>query len=59
MYPTPEEAFIVRKKFKQQEMQRLADKYRGILDERVIYKLEHFDYDENGSIVTPNLIKEI
>lgn len=59
LYDTPEEAFIVRKRFKQIEMKKLADKYRGVLDERVIHKLEHFDYNEDGLTTTSDLIKEI
>lgn len=58
-YETPEEAFEVRKKFKQNEMKRLAKKYQGVLDERVIHKLENFDYNEDGVTTTPDLVKEI
>ena len=56
---TPEEAFEVRKKFKQNEMKKLAKKYQGVLDERVIHKLENFDYNEDGVTITPDLVKEI
>lgn len=56
---TPEEAFEVRKKFKQNEMKKLAKKYQGVLDERVIHKLENFDYNEDGITITPDLVKEI
>ena len=58
-YETQEEAFLVRKKFKQNEMKRLAKKYQGVLDERVIHKLENFDYNEDGVTTTPDLVKEI
>lgn len=57
-YKTQEEAFIVRKVVKQKEMKKLADKYRGVLDERVIHKLDNFDYNESGVIITPDLNKE-
>ena len=59
MYQTPEEAFEVRKKFKQGVMKGLAEKYENILDERVLHKLSNYDYNENGLITTPDLIKEI
>ena len=59
LYDTPEEAFIVRKRFKQNEMKKLAKKYQGVLDERVIHKLENFDYNEDGVTITPDLVKEI
>lgn len=52
LHNTSEEAFLVRKKFKQSIMRGLADKYREILDHRVIYKLDNFDYDHSGSVIT-------
>ena len=58
-YETPEDAFEVRKKFKQNEMKKLAKKYQDVLDERVIHKLENFDYNEDGVTITPELVKEI
>jgi len=59
LYQTPEEAFEVRKKFKQGVMKELAEKYEDVLDERVLHKLLNYDYNENGLITTPDLTKEI
>lgn len=58
MYRTQEEAFEVRKKFKQGVMKELAERYKTLLDERVLHKLSNFDYDESGLITTQDLIKE-
>lgn len=55
VYDTAEEAFEVRKKFKQSVMKELADKYREVLDYRVIHKLDNFDYDYNGFIITKDI----
>lgn len=57
-YTTPEEAFEVRKEFKQSVMKELAVKYENLLDERVLHKLLNFDYDVNGTVTTEDLIKE-
>lgn len=54
-YDTAEQAFEVRKSFKQGVMKALADKYRGVLDYRVIHKLDNFDYDRIGSVTTKNI----
>ena len=52
LHNTPEEAFLARKKFKQSVMKGLANKYREVLDHRVIYKLDNFDYNHSGSVIT-------
>lgn len=54
-YATVEDAFEVRKTFKQGVMKDLANKYRGVLDNRVIYKLDNFDYDYNGNVTTKDI----
>lgn len=50
MYDTPEEAFAVRKTFKQKHMKNIAAEYEGVVDSRVILKLKGYDYDYNGNI---------
>ena len=55
MYDTPEQAFLVRKTFKQSVMKDLANKYRGVLDYRVIHKLDNFDYNYAGSVITEDI----
>lgn len=50
VYDTVEQAFMVRKEFKQKQMKMLADKYRGVVDQRVINKLENYDYDLTGRV---------
>ena len=50
VYDTAEQAFMVRKEFKQKQMKILANKYRGVVDQRVIDKLENYDYDFMGNV---------
>lgn len=50
IYDSVERAFEVRKVFKQKQMKILADKYRNVVDQRVILKLENYDYDFIGNV---------
>lgn len=50
-FDTPKEAFLVRKKAKKDIMIRLANKWKGIVDDVVIEKMMNFDYDEDGNLM--------
>lgn len=44
-YPTPHEAFLVHKKFKEDRAKELAEKWRGRIDPRVYAALYNFDVE--------------